>query len=155
ENAQLERYSLPGGKREKVSTLPMKSVRVAAMGAASRGPLCLIGDERMRFLDLETLRPVKAPFRGNAGFGFGGAAAPDKPPAAANGRLFGHWRSRVTPTGIASVKLTPGGIEAHYEHQSTHHAVPGPDGKHIFTGFGILTDDLRGSGDKLNEFRID
>src|SRR5262249_35860791 len=58
--------------------------------------------------------------------------------ASADGTTFGTWSTGGSPTGIGALVLVGNKVDAYYEHSSTAHVVPGPDGRLLFTGNGLL-----------------
>jgi hypothetical protein len=54
--------------------------------------------------------------------------------ASAGGDVFGLWDTNNSPDGLATLTLRRGEARVFYEHSTSNHVVPGPDGRTIYTG---------------------
>ena len=49
----------------------------------------------------------------------------------------------ATPKFIGSIVLEGNNAQGYYAHNSAGHIVPGPDGKHLYTGGGLFTNQTK------------
>jgi WD40 repeat protein len=54
--------------------------------------------------------------------------------ASAGGDLFGLWDTNNSPDGLATLALGDNEARVFYEHSTSTHVVPGPDGRTVYTG---------------------
>ena len=159
----LQRWDLATAKQEAMAKLDLSGdVTSVAMGHESRGPLLLatryqprpgqpfqpFRSEPIVLVDVATLK--KIPVRWAQAQGGG-----PQPPffwlmnaqlnvrAAANGRAFGIWRVKTSPSGLMLLEI--GGSDAlrlKYEHKTVGHVIPGPDGCILYTARGLYSAEL-------------
>lgn len=161
----VQRWSLTTFEREVTAMLPIKDVVAAVgMGSASNGPLflqttgtaraLLPAGQQLRFLDLQRLQPIEVGWTTppmHMGF-----LQPSHIRASADGKVFGLFgRIPVSPPGmsapfgfgsgapmgLSSLVLVGNAIRLHHQNAATYHAVPGPDGKVLYTGIGLYGND--------------
>jgi ribosomal protein S27E len=155
----IQRWNLLTRERELTTTIDQGNVKSVLLGSASHGPLALNGSDPIgggggvgAFYDLKTLKKMEVKRQGGHG-GIGGEAR-----VSADGTVFGIWGINFSPSGLQSLILTGNELRGYYEHTSVGHIVPGPDGKILFTGGGLYTNETRplGAGPRggLNNFTL-
>jgi len=130
-SGKLERWSLTTFELEKSADPPFKEdIKSVVMGYGSNGPLVVNG----MFLDLNTFQQLPI-LDGNA---HERVWDPDaRPIPSADGTVFGMW-------GTNSVTyVTEGNVVRRYEEGGLGHAIPGPDGRDVFTSRGIVTRSIK------------
>ena len=141
DNNILQRWSLSRLERELTTQIPGAGrVHHLALGSASHGPLLLARGEQFRvttsFLDIKTLKPLNVRTdRGDVP----GVSADTYLRVSANGRVFGMWNPNVSPQGVTVWVLTGEKLTVHGNGDSSGHVAPGPDGKVVYTGRGLYT----------------
>lgn len=144
---KFQRWDLT--KMELEATVPNPlagDVVVMAMGSAARGPLYVGTKDQDRLLGLnpltfrEIVRQVKS--KGD-GFGtrFFGSIADIR--VSANGLVVSMRHPGVISDGLQSLVLDGNVLHEHYRYKDTLYIIPSPDGKTLFTAFGLYTTDLR------------
>jgi hypothetical protein len=111
------------------------------MGSASDGPLLACTEQQFRLLEIDGFTALELPDdeRGqpigqlaNNNYWAGGA-----------GRVFGRSGRLGMPNGVSTLVLDADRAKLTYQHEATFYVVPGPDGKHIWSGgHGALTIDV-------------
>jgi V8-like Glu-specific endopeptidase len=144
---RLERWDLLTGAREKAATLPIKEpLALAVMGSASRGPI-LIGagagkDAEWALVDVHSLKPLGYRRTEQARIPI------DKDlqvRASADGSVFAGSGSIQNP-GIATLVIAGNEVRGYFTKEGAGHAVPGPDGRFIYTPQGLVGTDLKPLG---------
>jgi hypothetical protein len=153
DNKTVERWSLTTFKKEDSAELPFNAVvHSVVMGSASSGPLVLGGPELrgprglpLRFLDVATLREKAFNVAEASGAGMVGTHPqyPHVMRVSADGRVIGMWNVGLSPSGLQTVILDGVNLRVYHDHTSVGHIVPGPDGKLIFTGCGVLNPQVK------------
>ena len=144
----LQRWDLHTLKREVTVPLPgTGKVHLLALGSAAQGPLLVASTDGFRaptsFLDTRTLKPLNLrTARGEVP----GVAAETFVRVSADGRVFGLWNPNVSPQGVQTWVLAGGEIQVHGNGDSCGHVAPGPDGKVVYTGRGLFTNQARRIG---------
>lgn len=151
----IQRWSLETLERETVRQLPYEGKTTAAvMGWASEGPLMLrYGGERHRgggmvFLDTDRLEPIGVEPAGGQRF----EVSPGNIRVSADGRVFGGWRTGVSPSGGSVLTVDGDQYTTRYEHNSLGHVIPSADGKLVMTRVAVFTAGLQRLGDN-NDYR--
>jgi hypothetical protein len=153
----LQRWNLTTFERELTVTLPVSGrVDSVCMGSASNGPLLVStepprndrfmgGSGQLTLLDTRTFKPlpIKASPQMNVG-SLGNLRA------SADGKWFGGWSKQFGGGGLWVLTLKGNELGGTFGGHNPFHAVPGPDGKTVFTGIGLFTADLKrpGAGNK-------
>jgi hypothetical protein len=132
---KLERWSLTSFELEKTFLPPGKGgISSVVLGHSSRGPVIVNG----QVLDLETFKflPFVDP-KGNdyPSMGPGRIASGD-------GTVYGGWNTNYSPATSTTFVLE-GGVMKRYEGGDLRHVIPGPDGRTVFTGKGIVSQTLQ------------
>jgi S1-C subfamily serine protease len=126
---KLERWSLTTFELEKSAPPPFKeTIQNVVMGHGSNGPVVVNGG----FVDLATFGAL-TDSNGRPREGIGGGRFPS-----ADGAVFGGWG----PNGGATFVCNSNGF-TRYDTGDLGHILPGPDGRMVFTGKGILTQKLQ------------
>jgi V8-like Glu-specific endopeptidase len=143
----IQRWDLATGKRDLSIPLAVKgSVKGVCMGSASQGPILVGSIDGFRgqftFIDLRTLRPtdLKVPDRYIL-------ADQGVLRASADGKTFATWSPNTSPQGISLLTVVGKEVKLSGSGDSAGHVVPGPDGKLIFTGHGVYTNQGVRKGD--------
>lgn len=127
---KLERWSLATGELEKSAPLPLKEdITSVVMGHGSNGPVVVNG----RFFDLQGLKPL-------AVTGDKGTDRPSIGPgriASGDGTVFGGWNTQLSPASATAFVLDGDAVKRH-DAGDLRHVVPGPDGRTLFTGRGLV-----------------
>lgn len=140
-NKSASRYSLATGERglSRPLNAPEK-IGVVALGSSSSGPL-LVGfgsghplHVQHMVLSPQDLQPLgwTVPKQFRVTFERGAVVR-----ASANGQTFSAWRTGVSPSGVSALVFQGHQGEQFYEHQSSGHLMPSPDGRWIYSGAGI------------------
>jgi hypothetical protein len=141
----IQRWCLKTLQREVNIPLPINAtVHGIALGSASRGPVLPSAGEpfelpSLAFLDMQTMKPIHVPLIGDPGRNIGGEIARVR--VSADGCVFAFWQTTFSPQGIRIVVLTGGQARNYYEHDSAGHLAPGPNGKYIYSGHGVFTNE--------------
>src|SRR5262249_13406466 len=61
----------------------------------------------------------------------------------ADGKVLGLLSTSVSPQGLRSLVLVGNAVRAHHQHTTVYHIVPGPDGKVLYTGMGLYTNETK------------
>lgn len=134
----LQRWNLLTGEKEHTVPLP-GYVRNLAMGSASRGPLLIQwGRPEVSLqspLSLVDLVSLKQLHKGWAGGRF---AEGSHIRASTDGTVFSSWRNS-SPDGVVSYQLVESQLKPNQIFGLGGHAVPGPDGKLLFTSNGVTS----------------
>lgn len=145
----LQTWNLATGKREKEALLPIDGVMKAmAMGASSDGPLLVTYAEGISplspaywsLLNPDTLAVQPLPEKRLHNSSYRDIV---QLRAAGNGRLFGIWATSHSPTGLETVTLEREDWRVRYLHKSGGHVIPNHDGRLVFTGIGVYTNQLQ------------
>lgn len=137
---KLERWSLTSFELEKSVPAPFKEeIGTILMGHGSDGPVVVNGF----FLDLTTLRQLPVlDQKGHERPLGGGWRIPSS-----DGTVFGAWNTHLSPSS-ATTFVYEGGVVKRYDEGELRHVIPGPDGKAVYTGKGIVSRTLqRGDAD--------
>ena len=150
DNGMVMRYSLATGERELAQRAPVTGiVQRVEMGANSEGPVLMrwatgtdaLDRAQYAVIDLLTLRKrsLSKPVTGHNG------CFRDRVHlrASADGTTFGVWATSHSPSGLGSMVLGGGGVEANYEHTSVGAVVPGPRGQYLYTNRGVYSANLK------------
>ena len=132
----LERWSLTTFELEKSAPPSFREdIKIVLMGHGSNGPLVANG----YFLDLATFQqlPILDANRHERVWG----AADGRIPSA-DGTVFSAWNTHYSPS-TATTFVNEGGVVKRYDEGDLKHVVPGPDGRTMFTGKGILSRTLK------------
>jgi hypothetical protein len=141
----IQRWNLLTRERELTATLDTAPIANVLMGSASHGPVVIAGNAGNVLLDLHTLKPRGAPVQGNAG----GRSLSEFARISADGTVIACWGDG-SPSGLQIYHVTPTGLKSDYEHISPGHLIPSPDGKIIYTGRGMFTNETRPLGVNVN-----
>jgi hypothetical protein len=152
----IERWSLKTFERESSAPLPVKQqIKAVSMGSASKGPLLVhwSGGDRgaqaatgISFINLETLKLLVAeakfdgPLQGNPFGPFNQSSIHFR--ASANGKVFGMWATNRIPNGVGVIIYSDFGCQSYYKFNSTDYVVPSPDGKLLFTRWGMFAPEV-------------
>ena len=148
----IQRWSLVSKEREVTGNLAgPENIRTVLMGCASNGPLALAGGDRFGgggvvFLDLKTLKPLDIQGGRNPG---GRGLGEHRARVSADGSVFGAWGTG-SPTGLQTYVLQGNQLKSYYEHTTVGHIAPGPDGKIVYTGSGMYTNEVKPLGTNTN-----
>ncbi|HEY1190085.1 MAG TPA: serine protease [Gemmata sp.] len=138
---KLERWSLTTFELEKSAPPPFKEdIGGVVLGYGSNGPLVVNG----YFLDLATFRqlPVLDNNKNERVWVPNG-----RPFASGDGSVFAAWKSNQSPVETSSF-VREGDTVKRYEGGELMHAIPGPDGKAVYTAKGVVSRTLsRGDRD--------
>jgi hypothetical protein len=140
----LYRWSFDTFDRSRAVPLPYdRPVRLAAMGAGSRGPLLLWNGGAVSLWDVQKLEPRTVRSELLAG----DASTAFQVRAAADGRSFVGWSAGVSPQAWVQMRLegdraelNAGAIEARY---NGAWALPAADGRLTFHNAGVCDADLK------------
>jgi serine protease Do len=143
----IQRWDLKTFDREATAPLPIKrSIKSICMGSASNGPLLVHSSEGVgpldrapsNFLDIHTLKMLQFD-----GFDTQATAAHNMVEirASADGRVFTSMF--MNPGQSGTLILTGNTVKRYYVQNNLGHMVPGPDGKVIFTGIGLFTNECK------------
>lgn len=155
----IQRWDLKTAQREAIAPLPFTwKVKVAAMGAASEGPLLLnwsFGSEEhdranWEFIDIQTLAPIKYRFDTTPHIGTSFSDSVNLR-ASDDGLTFGIWHVGGAPTGLQLFTLKGQSVHVAYEHRSVGAVIPSSDGGQIFTSDGIFTPALSSASASASE----
>jgi S1-C subfamily serine protease len=151
----LQRFNIDTCEREVSVQSPVPgTIRAAAMGSSSDGPLLLSVSAGTQELDRVSYHVVDIQKM---------SAAQLKPQAtnmdplvhyssyrdlvhiraSADGTVFGMWCTSHSPSGLGTVSLIGSEASSHYEHDSRGHVLPGFDGSQIFTCGGVYSTELK------------
>lgn len=151
----ISRWDLATLKRELTQTIDLGgSAGHVILGSASAGPALVSGvgrgyDGGASLVDLNTLRVSPLTVQGSRGFGGGGNIR-----VSANGNVIGIWATGVSPSGLQSYVKSGDTWTGYYEHDSVGAIVPSPDGRLLYTGMGIFTNQLRRVGDSQSNLSL-
>lgn len=148
----IQRWSLETFERELAKTIAVEhSMANALMGSASNGPIFLAGGDYYRnsaqFLDLTTLEPSAIALQSGRMSVGGGSDCVVR--ASGDGRVFTMWRIGTSPSGLQDIVVTNNTAQVRYEHDSVGDILPSPDGKLLYTGTGIFTNELKRVGTRV------
>ncbi|WP_020471586.1 S1C family serine protease [Zavarzinella formosa] len=131
-SGRLERWSLTSFEMEKSAPPPFKEdIKVVLMGHGSDGPLVVNGF----FLNLATFRPLPLEIQGADGRAW---PPTDRRIPSADGTVFGAWNTHLSPSSSTTF-VCEGGAVKRYGDGDLRHVIPGPDGRTVFTGKGLVT----------------
>jgi hypothetical protein len=144
----IARYDLLSHERELVQTIDSSIISHLLIGSATEGPIYLGGgsrgyDGRCIQVDMQTLKTSEFEMEGRSSRGFGPSG---RVRLSANGRTFSQWATGVSPSGLQSIVKSGDSWKGFYEHDSVGHILPSADGRILYTGAGIYTDQLRVKG---------
>ncbi|MEQ8791090.1 MAG: putative Ig domain-containing protein [Pirellulaceae bacterium] len=140
----MARWDLATQERELTQTIDLRGpAGHALLGAMSAGPAIISGGGKASVVDMNTLQVT--PFASsNMRRGFDTRA---NIRISADGSVLGVWESGVSPSGLQSYVNLGDTWTGYYEHDSVGAIVPSPDGRLLYTGRGIFTNQLRRIGD--------
>jgi hypothetical protein len=144
----IQRWNLNTFEKEPAVANPIGTApRVALMGHATDGPLFIGGPAKdgVGLLDGKTLKKLEVP--GDGWKPLRGDFYTTRVRISADGRVFGHWNPRYTPSGLRTLVLSDEGVKSYDEHESVGSILPGPDGT-LFTSSGLYSPDLKPVNDK-------
>jgi S1-C subfamily serine protease len=138
---RLERWSLTTFELEKSSPPPFnEDITGVLMGHASKGPLVVNGF----FLDLATFKMLPILSDKGSERPLGSALGRY---ASGDGTVFGSWKSNQSPVETSTF-VYEGGVVKRYEGGDLRHAIPGADGRSVYTAKGVASRTLdRGDRD--------
>ncbi len=138
---RLERWSLTTFELEKSSPPPFnETITGVLMGCASKGPLVVNGF----LLDLATFKMLPILSDKGSERPLGSALGRF---ASGDGTVFGSWKSNQSPVETSTF-VYEGGVVKRYEGGELMHAIPGPDGRSVYTAKGVVSSTLnRGDRD--------
>jgi hypothetical protein len=145
----IQRWDLNTFERELTVPLPVRgAVYAVHMGSASNGPLVVVTEPESRpgytgplhFLNVRRLRPIEVGWTSQRPLNLHNRTHVR---ASADGKVFGLWSDAGIPQGLTSLLLAGNAVRANYQHTTVYHIVPGPDGKVLFTGAGLYTNELK------------
>jgi hypothetical protein len=126
----LEVWDLATGEKELTRPVPGGGdLTSLLMGFASRGPIIT----NSAVLDLATLKPL--PVSASSGFPIG------EWPVSADGSTVGAWQPNSHPP--TSVYSLAGDELTRYMGSEYKHVCPSPDGRYVYTGQGIYSNQLK------------
>jgi S1-C subfamily serine protease len=144
----VHRFDLHTHQREATALLPVNGIiRGACLGSASSGPLVLFASHhgaswpwggQLYFVDIQKLKFIEMGWtnqRPQPGF------ESSELRASADGSVIGMWPTQGGP--FMSLVRTGNAIRAYQEHSVAGYLVPGPDGKVLYTGSGLYTNELK------------
>jgi S1-C subfamily serine protease len=141
---KLERWSLTTFELEKSGPPPFQeNLKVVLMGHGSNGPLVANG----YFLDLATFKqlPLVNKDKNAQVWGSEGRLYPS-----GDGTVFSSWNTHLSPSSNTTFVIE-GEVVRRYEDGDLMHSIPGPDGRTVYTGKGIVSRILtRGDADDKN-----
>jgi hypothetical protein len=148
----LERWGLSPLRREAQGPAPATGkVTGVLMGSASEGPLlvsCYLkgtnGKIISRLLDPLTLRPLSTGTPGNVLPG--GMDAFEQYRVSADGTVFATWKANATPQGLGTLVRQGTSWKPFYQPISVAPVLPGPDGRFLYTGQGVYTNQGQPTG---------
>jgi hypothetical protein len=146
----IQRWNLANFERELTKTIATtQPISMVVMGSASNGPIFVgMGEKygnQSRFFDLDTLEPCAVTIEGNGQWRVsGGGDCVVR--ASADGRVFTMWRLGTSPSGLQDVVITGNRGTIRYEHESVGDILPSADGRLLYTGAGIYTNELKRVG---------
>ncbi len=145
----VSRWDLETAKKELTQSIDLGgSAGYVVMGSASAGPAIVapagrdFRGDKMLEIDLQSLKA--SPFKcesNQRGLGSGSNVR-----ASADGNVLSSWSAEVSPTGLRSYVRSGDEWKSYYQHDSAGSLAPSPDGKLIYTGSGIYTNQLRRVG---------
>ncbi|MBA4192705.1 MAG: hypothetical protein C0467_32465 [Planctomycetaceae bacterium] len=132
---KLERWSLTTFELEKSSPPSFKEeIGTVVMGHGSNGPVVING----QFFDLANFKPMPVTYSdGKEHPSIGGGRI-----ASGDGTVFGAWNTRNSPASATAFVLENSTVKR-YDVGDLRHVVPGPDGRTVFTGKGIVSRTLQ------------
>jgi hypothetical protein len=136
ETRMVQRWDLRTREREATATLDGNAkIFTVLMGSGSYGPLVVCTGAGTHLLDLQTLKARKVHLSGRghlmdlAAYGT----------VSADGSVLAPF-SVAPPSGLQLIHVGPAEIKGYYEHIPTGaQAIPGEDGKFVYTGRGVFT----------------
>jgi len=140
------RYNLGTFERELTAPIPVKgTVKSVALGADSLGPLLVYGTDgtevhsltSFQFLNPTTLAAANTTVKNSGQVGIHRDGVQFRP--SADGTVFGMWSTSSMQTIVVE------GSEAriHFMHGNPGPALPGPDGRIIYSSTGIYNSELK------------
>jgi WD40 repeat protein len=142
----VQRWSLTNFEKEATAALPLTGQpNLVLMGSATNGPLVCGIPQGLVYVDAQTFKEIKLEKAEDTGWIIHLGSHPSTVAAriSADGRVVAAWRTATSPSGLYSEVRTGNSIKRHYEHTSAGYIVPGPDGRHLFTGDGVYAADLK------------
>lgn len=129
---RLERWSLKTFEREQ-NVSYAGEMKNMVMGHAATWGVAL--DDLL--LDPTTFKPLPFTYYDDRG-----SKLPDRRGrvggfASADGTVYGNWNTHGSPTTNA-VFVVEGDAVKRYDEGNLHHAIPGPDGRHVYTAKGVV-----------------
>jgi hypothetical protein len=141
---KLERWSLTTFELEKSGPPPFQEdLKAVVMGHGSNGPLVANG----YFLDLATFKQLPLVNKDKNAQVW---SSDGRPYPSGDGTVFAGWNTHLSPSSNTTFVIE-GGVVQRYEDGDLMHAIPGPDGRTVYTGKGIVSRTLtRGDADDKN-----
>jgi hypothetical protein len=141
---RLERWSLTTFEREKNSSY-VGELKNIIMGHATASIVAVDGV----FYDPVTLRPL--PFKYDTSPAYKGERAwihAEYPLfASGDGTVYANWNPHLSPSGCGT-RVVSGGESTRHGNHDLGHAIPGPDGKWVYTAKGVYSREMKlGSAD--------
>jgi hypothetical protein len=147
-NNLIHRYDLTTRQREATAMLRVNGiVRAACMGSACDGPLVLFASHygttwpwggELYFIDTKKLKPIEMGWTDQKPQSL---AETLQLRASADGTVVGLWSTQGM--GLTSLVRVGNAIRTYQEQTTAGHVLPGPDGKILYTGMGLYTNDLK------------
>jgi hypothetical protein len=133
-NLVVQRWSLTSFEREAAVRLPVEwEMRQFAMGSNSDGPLLAAGAlfdlHTLKKLDIEA-RPDDAPLPNESNL---------RLRVSGDGKVFGYTQTDSSPSGFNTLMLSGRKLLEDHRNEQVGYVVPGPDGRVIYTQFGLRT----------------
>jgi hypothetical protein len=143
----IERWDLTTLERDLTVDYPVKGQIVAlAMGSASKGPIMVLareGNQAWAPVSFFLLTATKLQRReigwtktSQQHFAYSQAVHLRSSP---DGKAMGVWCTGQIPSGVTWIRRDGQIVQSTYSHTSNGHVIPGPAGKLLFTGAGVLT----------------
>lgn len=145
ESGVIARWDLATQTKELSQAFSLGTTKlVGVMGSASAGPMIIGASDgtyglKYHAVDLETLRVTPLNLAGQLSSGTNVRMA-------ANGSVMGYWASGLSPSGLNCLVQTGDRWTSQHEHTSVGYIVPSPDGRILYTGGGLFTNQLRPLG---------
>ncbi len=148
----VQRWDLKTRQREVTAPTPLNGVvKSITMGSASNGPLLVywargtdqLAMASLSFLDPGTLKelPIQGQQQRHASF-----RDHIHYRASADGQVFGGWCTSHSPSGVHSLVVIGNQVKGFYEHDTRGHVLPSPDGRFLYTGTGVLSNEIKAMG---------
>lgn len=138
-SGRLERWSLKTFEREK-NLSHVGELKNIVMGHAATGLVAVDGT----FLDPVTLRPLPFAYADGYPYKKERAWVHEEYPLfpSADGTVYANWDPHHSPSGCGTRVVSGGEIKRHANHDLGH-AIPGPDGRWVYTAKGVYSREMR------------